>query len=157
MIHLGITGHQALPSAAYAYARSTLHHIVSACPEPVVGVSSLAAGVDQLFARIVLQYGHHLHVVVPCARYAETFGDDDHAAYRRLLGRARVFEVLPFEEPSEEAFWIAGQRVVELSDRLYAVWDGAPARGKGGTAEVVQFARAQGVPTEVIWPEGVRR
>ena len=40
---------------------------------------------------------------------------------------------------------------------LVAVWDGQPARGLGGTADVVAYARQRGVPMEVIWPQGATR
>ena len=43
------------------------------------------------------------------------------------------------------------------ADRLFAVWDGQPARGYGGTADVVAEARARGIPVTVIWPEGATR
>jgi hypothetical protein len=38
------------------------------------------------------------------------------------------------------------------TDRLYAVWDGKPARGYGGTADVVAEAEKRGIPVTVIWP-----
>jgi hypothetical protein len=41
---------------------------------------------------------------------------------------------------------------VSGSDVLMAVWDGQPARGKGGTAEVVEYARALGKPLILINP-----
>ena len=44
---------------------------------------------------------------------------------------------------------------VDRSGVLVAVWDGQPARGLGGTADVV--ARQRGVPMEVIWPQGATR
>lgn len=50
-----------------------------------------------------------------------------------------------------------GRVVVDRSARLLAVWDGQPARGHGGTAGVVAYARKRGVPVEVIWPEGAAR
>ena len=37
------------------------------------------------------------------------------------------------------------------------VWDGLPARGHGGTAEIVAYARTLGKPVTVIWREGVTR
>ena len=43
------------------------------------------------------------------------------------------------------------------ADELWAVWDGKPARGYGGTADVVACARENGVPVRVIWPAGARR
>jgi hypothetical protein len=42
-------------------------------------------------------------------------------------------------------------------DQLIAVWDGGPARGLGGTAEIVQLARRHGLTVHVLWPEGARR
>ncbi|MGV9675297.1 hypothetical protein ACWDSJ_08460 [Nocardia sp. NPDC003482] len=35
--------------------------------------------------------------------------------------------------------------------------DGKPARGYGGTADVVEAARRQGLPVTVVWPEGAER
>jgi hypothetical protein len=43
------------------------------------------------------------------------------------------------------------------ADELWAVWDGRPARGYGGTADVVARARDSGIPVRVIWPAGARR
>ena len=40
----------------------------------------------------------------------------------------------------------AGCRVAALADLLLAVWDGEPARGRGGTADVVAFARRNLIP-----------
>jgi len=42
-------------------------------------------------------------------------------------------------------------------DELLAVWDGKPARGYGGTADVVAYAERNGVPVRVLWPEGATR
>jgi hypothetical protein len=64
---------------------------------------------------------------------------------------------MPYSAPGEEAFWAAGKRVVELSDEIFAVWDGRKAGGLGGTADVVAFARKKGVPVTIIWPTGSSR
>src|SRR5260221_12639223 len=48
-----------------------------------------------------------------------------------------------------DAYLAAGKLIVELCDVLVAVWDGEPAAGKGGTADVVAVALASGRP--VIW------
>jgi hypothetical protein len=47
--------------------------------------------------------------------------------------------------------------MLTIIDRLVAVWDGLPARGVGGTAEVVADARELGLPVEVVWPAGAWR
>jgi hypothetical protein len=52
-------------------------------------------------------------------------------------------------QPTRElAYLAAGVRVVELADVLFAVWDGKPARGTGGTAEIVE--RAMAIDTPVL-------
>jgi hypothetical protein len=43
------------------------------------------------------------------------------------------------------------------ADELLAVWDGQPARGYGGTADVVEAARYKGIPVTVVWPAGAKR
>jgi hypothetical protein len=51
-----------------------------------------------------------------------------------------------------------GRAVGDRSNVLVAVWDGQPARGLGGTADVVvAYARERGVLVQVIWPEGATR
>lgn len=66
-------------------------------------------------------------------------------------------DTLPFSEPSEEAFYAAGKAVVDACDWLIAVWDGEPARGLGGSADVVAYARNRGKVVHVIWHEGLSR
>ena len=51
----------------------------------------------------------------------------------------------------------ASKLMVDEADELYAVWDGKPARGYGGTADVVACARDKHLPVRVIWPPGAHR
>lgn len=154
---LGVSGHQVLPPTALRTIVAGLHQAVAEAGADVTGVTSLAAGSDQLFASEVLAAGGTLHVVVPCSGYEMTFEAADRTAYRRLLEQAEVVENLPFEEPSEAAYYAAGRRVVDLCDYLLAVWDGLPAHGFGGTADIVTYARERGREVRVIWPAGARR
>jgi hypothetical protein len=86
-----------------------------------------------------------LHAVIPCYGYEGTFASqDDLRHFLALRKSAAILETLNYPEPSEEAFLAAGHRVVELSDLLIAVWDGKVARGKGGTADIVGYARELG-------------
>ncbi len=50
----------------------------------------------------------------------------------------------------ESAYERAGRLVVERCDVLVALWDGAPARGRGGTAQMVDEARRRGRDVVVI-------
>src|SRR5262249_50729788 len=60
-------------------------------------------------------------------------------------------------ESTENAHMEASKVMLDHADRLFAVWDGKPARGYGGTADVVAEARDGGIPVTVIWPEGASR
>jgi hypothetical protein len=146
-----------MPSTALPFIEDELDDFLSNYEVPV-GVCSLAAGADQLFARTII--GHHgeLQVVIPSRGYEATFVDDtDRQQYLRLLEKATRLIELDIAAPSEEAYFAAGQRVVEMCDHLVAIWDGEVARGLGGTADVVSYARELGRPLTVIWPGGVTR
>ena len=56
---------------------------------------------------------------------------------------------MPPGSSREEAYERAGRRVVDRADVVVALWDGQPSRGRGGTAAIVSYARAHGVP--VAW------
>ncbi len=159
MTAVGCTGHQAMPDVAARHTVTELRRLLGPLAGgKLVGYSSLAAGADQMFAEVVLSLGAQLDLVIPSSNYDSTFTDaDDLAAYRRLLQQATRIHRLDFAEPSEEAFLAAGKEVVRRSDWLLAVWDGAPARGLGGSADIVAFARAHGKEVKVIWPAGVAR
>lgn len=161
MTVVGVSGHQELPEQAVAHAKHELLRLVPERQwslEALSGVSSLAAGADQLFAEHVLRVGGDLRVVIPCEDYLKTFQSaSDRRRYRALLEQAVRVDTLPFPEPSEEAFFVAGKAVVEASDWLIAIWDGERARGLGGTADVVDYATELGRRVEVVWPDGVTR
>jgi hypothetical protein len=108
--------------------------------------------------RRVLDVGGLLYVVIPAARYRDGFEDEDaKRGYDELMDRATYAEPLDHVESTEEAQMAGGRAVVDHSDLLVAVWDGKPARGHRGTADVVAYARGRGVPVEVVWPEGASR
>jgi hypothetical protein len=124
----------------------------------LVGLCSLAVGADQIFAHVLLASGGHLHAVIPCQGYADTFADEAaRHEFERLLSAAREVTELPFSEPSEEAFMAAGRAVADQCDLLLAVWDGQPAAGLGGTADVVSHATGRGKFVEIVWPDGSSR
>jgi hypothetical protein len=157
LLRLGVTGHQELPSAALSSVAASIRSAVAQAERGLIGVTSLAAGSDQLFAQEVLAAGGRLHAVIPCERYEKTFAPPDRETYRELLEQAAFRETLPFAEPSELAYYSAGRRVVDLCEQLLAVWDGQPARGFGGTADVVAYACERARDVKVLWPPGITR
>lgn len=64
---------------------------------------------------------------------------------------------LDHHESTSQSHMDASMYMLGRADRLLAVWDGQPARGYGGTADVVDAAEQQGVPVTVIWPDGASR
>jgi hypothetical protein len=126
--------------------------------EPLVGVSCLARGADQVFARVVLELGGHLEVVLPAADYRERkVKPDNREEFENLIGQAANVHVLPFETSNRDAYAAANEAVLSGVDVLVAVWDGAPPDGKGGTGDTVELARARGIPVTVVWPVGAAR
>lgn len=159
MTQIGCTGHQRLSLATRRHVAAAIAAILATVDdEELVGLSSLAEGADQLFAFAVLAAGRQLRAVIPSQDYERGFqSDEPRAIYTSLLRLATDCTTLPFPAPTQEAFLAAGYEVADRCDILLAVWDGQRAAGKGGTADVVSYARGRGLDVRVIWPPGARR
>lgn len=159
MIRIGCTGHQRLSPATRRQTAAAIAAVLASFEDQtIVGVTSLAEGADQIFALTVLAAGGELHVVIPSEGYEDSFtSDGGRATYSRLIELAESRLVMPFLAPSEEAFLAAGHEVASSCDLLLAVWDGQRAGGKGGTADIVAYARERGIDTRIIWPAGATR
>lgn len=157
VVRFGVTGHQILPPRIVDRAEEHWRRVLPGGSQ-LYGVSSLAEGADQLFAAHVLAVGGVLEAILPCADYASSLATDDgRARFEQLRRAAGTVISLPFPKPSGQAFLAAGQVMVERCDHLFAIWDGRPARGLGGTADIVAYARARGTPVTVLWVDGVVR
>jgi hypothetical protein len=154
---VGATGHQVLPTEALPYLVEQVRKDIRSCQVPLRVVTALAAGADQLIAREVLQEGGSLHAIVPAAEYESTLSGDDLHSYEELIAQADLVTRLDFHEPSEQAYWAAGKDMVDRCDLLLAIWDGEPARGLGGTGDIVAYATKTGKDVHVIWPSGTVR
>jgi hypothetical protein len=157
-MRIAITGHRGLPADTERLVDQAIREQVAAYEgRDLVGVSNLADGADQLFAKAVLDAGGQLEVIIPAARYRDGLPESAHASYDALLSQASSVHRLDRIESTEEAHMEASRAMLDRADRLFAVWDGKPARGYGGTADVVAEARERGIPVTVIWPEGASR
>jgi len=145
-MRIGITGHQRLTGdSAWSWVEQAIGGLLDRQPRPVVGVTCLAVGADQIFARLVLERGGDLYVVVPFPGYERSFQEQHgREEYKRLLGRASEVETLPPQATDEESYFAAGKRVVDLSEVMLAVWNGEEAAGLGGTGDVVAYALTHG-------------
>lgn len=159
MPRIGVTGHVLLADGTaeliYAclaeelrpYAGSDLH-----------GITCLADGSDQLFARAILAAGGTYEVVIPATDYRRHAVEEHNlAAFDELLDRASTVSYMPFQRSGREAYMAASEELLRRCDLLLAVWDGKPSISVGDTADVVRAARERGVPVTVLWPTGARR
>lgn len=153
-MRIGITGHQRLSHPDdWIWVKDQMNIILNALPKPIVGVSSVAAGADQLFADLILQNEGMLYVVVPFEGYERSFEElKDRNRYHDLRKLSMKIEVLDKRNSDEESYLAAGQRVVDLSNLLIAVWNGKPAAGLGGTADIVDYALQKNVQMYHIDP-----
>ena len=125
-------------------------------PHQYIAVSPLADGADRLVATCVLAWNgkagnqtigpSKLEVTLPMppaddiATFDPETRTDSEREFNALLARAAQVTVLPEGLSHKAAYKQVGQRVVDGCDILIAIWDGEPARGEGGTAQIVGYA-----------------
>ncbi|MEV0057337.1 hypothetical protein AB0H34_43450 [Saccharopolyspora shandongensis] len=158
MARIGITGHSNLTAASAPLVREALVTQLSLHRDRLIGVTCLARGADQIFARAVLDVGGSFEVVLPAADYRDRkVKPENAAAFDELIDKASQVRTMPFEESNRDAYMAASEHVLSSVDAMLAVWDGRPSGGHGGTGDVVQAARERGIPVTVVWPEGAER
>jgi hypothetical protein len=121
-------------------------------------ISPLAEGADRIVASIAQELGYQLDVALPFApaEYERDFKTaESRADFARLLNDGTQAEprscvVLDGARGDDEArsYEAVGRLVVRNCDLLIAIWDGRPARGRGGTGDIVRFATRFGPP---VW------
>jgi hypothetical protein len=146
MTRVGITGHQRLDPEGLPWVTKAIREQLQALDPPLIAVTSLAIGADQLLARLVVELGGKIHAVLPFEGIERSFAPYDVEQYRVLLKKAESVEVLHTPGTDEDAYLAAGQHVADSSDVMIAVWNGLPAKGKGGTADVVEYVLMKGKP-----------
>ena len=158
-MRIAITGHRGLPDATGHLVDQAIRDHLARCTagDRLIGVSALADGADQIFARAVLDAGGQLEVVVAASRYRDGLPESAHDTYDALLSAAAAVHRLGYAESTEDAHMAASRAMLDRAEHLFAVWDGKPARGYGGTADVVAEARQRAIPVTVIWPDGASR
>jgi len=157
MPRIAISGHRGLNARTTGLIDRAIRERLARYPAGVTGLSCLADGADQVFARAVIELGGILEVIIPAEEYRPGLPADSHSEYDHLLTRAITVHRLPFVESTSESHMAASKLMVDEADELYAVWDGKPARAYGGTADVVTYARDHNTPVEVIWTAGAER
>lgn len=140
-MRVGVTGHQNIREDTNWVTDSIRNEIIAIYQSIDLGFSSLAVGADQIFANVLIDLEIPLVGIIPCQRYETTFNKKNQIKYYDIIKNCATIEVLPFEDPSEQAFLEAGKKIVDSVDLLFAVWDNAPSKGIGGTGDIVEYAR----------------
>ena len=123
-------------------------------------ISSIAEGADRIAAKAALACGLQLEVILPLDRqsYEVDFStQESRNEFAELLARASaILEISDNSQVStrEQAYAAAGEELLAQCDLLLTVWDGAPGRGQGGTAEVLRTAHRLGIP--YVWIHATR-
>lgn len=165
---IGVTGHRNLHESGLpvlrARVRTFLLDLQARYPQlPLVLLSSLAEGSDQLVAQVALDLG--LRVVAPLPMPAALYrGDFDHPPSLMLLERqlqqAEVL-TLPLRHGSsfeaiaapglarDQQYAQAGIFISSHCHILLALWDGRESDRLGGTAQVVRFHLRGEMPGQI--------
>lgn len=151
---VGFTGHRQLEDepAIERVMREVLTSLRSEAGVEWLALSSIAAGSDMLFARTTLALGMGWEAVLPFPppEFRQDFDPATWQDVEALLRQAEHVRVIGDRPQREDAYLDCGMETVNHCDVLLAVWDGEPARGRGGTAEIVAYAREMGQPVIII-------
>jgi hypothetical protein len=161
---VGVTGHRDIASddaKISALVRKELRAIARANRgAPLLILSGLAEGADRLVAEIAREeFDAELCAVLPLpdALYERDFGSRKSVKdYRSLKGASQCVVAAPlmaarrsltrYCEPRNHQYAWIGAFIAKRAQVLIAIWDGAPARGTGGTAYVVDWFLSGRVP-----------
>ncbi len=156
-LNIGVTGHRLNRISQRQLDRLTpkvrplLEQMAQTAHTPAISlVSGLAEGADRHLAELALAAGYGLHALLPFARatYEEDFADEaSRQHFAHLMDQAEHITALTGRRANAaQAYRRAGHAMLDQSDVLLALWDGRPARGPGGTAEVVNEACCRRIP-----------
>ncbi len=154
---VGFCGHRHLTNPAIV--AKALDEVIAKLEQHdfgLVGIASAALGADLLFARQMQRRGHPLQIVLPfpVERFQQDFAErpKEWAYARSVIEDAVALDVVAPAQTTGDAYMEAGVRTVDRADIVIAVWDGEPAKGTGGTGDVIAYARSIGRPLIIINP-----
>ncbi|MFI1711335.1 hypothetical protein [Streptomyces griseoruber] len=157
-MRVGITGNRGLGPDVEQRVRAMLDEALDGFDAAdLTAVSCIADGPDSWPAQAVLARGGQLEVVIPATEYRASLPEWHHPVYDQLYAGAADVHETGMTESTSQAHQAGSEILVGLADVLFGVWDGKPAWGYGGTADVVAYAERNGVPVRILWPAGASR
>jgi uncharacterized phage-like protein YoqJ len=129
----------------------TLDAVKSTHPH-VIGLTGMAQGVDQAFARACLATQIPFRAYLPFPEHSAIWPAHAQQIYRELLAKADWYQVVrPYVNTPHDirqALMDRNSALVDECDAAIAVWTGA----LGGTADAVRKLRAAGRPLLILHP-----
>ena len=151
---VGFSGHRSVenPEGVARAITAALEALRAEAAGEWLALSSVADGSDQVFVAQARKLGLSWHAILPLpkAEFAKDFSPAVWSDVEALLTRAEHVRAISEYGTREDAYLDCGMETVNGADVLLAVWDGHPARGKGGTADVVHYAKSLGKAVIVI-------
>ena len=159
-LRIGVTGHRILPhlQATTDTVQQVLQLVQKIAIEQtghkkITVVSPLAEGADRLVVREALKLvGTTLETPLPLEAedYLTDFDSpESKEEFKKLLKQSQDILILPPKSRRNLAYQAVGRYVVDHCDIVITIWNGRNARGPGGTAEIVEYARKKKKP--LIW------
>ncbi len=146
-----VTGHRDIDKSAIKPIKYRLRSIFKRymgfkSPKEFILISPLAEGADMLVAEVVKEFDIKLWVIIPFKErcYLRTFQSrHSQKLYKKLKKYAFRFDVLncdPYKK-TNRCYRLLGERIVDMSDILIALWDGIDNGKEGGTSQTIFYAR----------------
>lgn len=173
---IGVTSHRNIPANEIEPIRQRVRRFFAALQSdfpglPLVVLSALAEGGDQLVAEEAIAAGARLIAPLPLPRelYIKDFeAPSTHAAFDSLCARAQVIDLPLLPDSShhgigshgpqrDRQYGQAGVFIARHCHLLLAIWDGKSSDRLGGTAQVVNYFLSGVMPGLIERRHGMRR
>ena len=164
MPQIAITGHRKLidKNEVRKNISLSLMYFQEIYKQDLEAVSALAEGADTIFAQEAQNAQIPTKFVLPFAldEYKKDFSENGIEELENLIEKNNnKFEVVGSlknhtKTERNEAYLAVGKKIVDDADIVLAVWDGKPAKGTGGTGDIVEYAKNKGKAVHII--EGIR-
>lgn len=105
----------------------------------IIAISAIAEGADSIFAEVALAMNIPLQIIRPFGNYESDFTTaESRQRYFHLQKSACSETILPYKDRSDDAYYHAMKWIVDITDVMFAAWDGINNQRRGGTTDAIQ-------------------
>lgn len=117
---------------------------------PTKVISGMALGWDTEVAFAAIRLGIPVVAAIPFEGQSSIWPQASRDRYNRILDKCSERIIVSPGDYSTKKLFIRNEWMVDNSDKLVALWNGAT---QGGTYSCVKYAQSQSVPVVNLWPE----